>query len=51
VRHPQTPIIAYGNAASDLEHLRLADRAVLVNGSARARRGAAAAGICAVTWR
>jgi phosphatidylglycerophosphatase C len=50
-RYPQMPIIAYGNAASDLEHLRLADHAVLVNGSARARRGAAAAGIRTVTWR
>jgi phosphatidylglycerophosphatase C len=51
VRYPQMPITAYGNAASDLEHLRLADDAVLVNGSARARRDAAAAGIRTVTWR
>ena len=50
-RFPQMPIIAYGNAASDLEHLRRADRAVLVNGSVRARRSAAAAGIGTVTWR
>ncbi len=26
--HPHLPVIAYANAASDLEHLRLADRAV-----------------------
>jgi phosphatidylglycerophosphatase C len=50
-RYPGTPIIAYGNGASDLEHLRLADRALLVNGSARARREAAAAGIRTLTWR
>jgi len=50
-RFPQMPIVAYGNAASDLEHLRLADHAVLVNGSARARRDAVAAGIGTVTWR
>ena len=32
------PIIAYGNSASDLDHLRHADRALLVNGSSEARR-------------
>ncbi|HYL71780.1 MAG TPA: HAD-IB family phosphatase, partial [Candidatus Dormibacteraeota bacterium] len=36
--HPGMSITAYGNAASDLAHLRLADRGVLVNGSRRARR-------------
>jgi phosphatidylglycerophosphatase C len=50
-RYPGTPIVAYANAASDLEHLRLSDQAALVNGSARARRGAAAAGIRVLTWR
>ena len=45
VLHPQLPIVAYANAASDLEHLALADRATLVNGSWRARRAAARAGI------
>jgi HAD superfamily phosphoserine phosphatase-like hydrolase len=48
---PGMPITAYGNAASDLEHLRLADRGVLVNGSRRARRAAGSAGIECVHWR
>ncbi|HEV3181359.1 MAG TPA: HAD-IB family hydrolase [Steroidobacteraceae bacterium] len=49
--HPGLEVIAYGNAASDLEHLSLADRATLVNGSARARRAAARLKIACVTWR
>jgi phosphatidylglycerophosphatase C len=49
-RYPGTQIVAYANAASDLEHLRLADQAFLVNGWARARRAAAAAGIRTLTW-
>jgi len=49
--HPGTSITAYGNAASDLEHLRLADRGVLVNGSRRARRAAGSGGIECVQWR
>lgn len=49
-RHPHLPLIAYGNASSDLEHLVLADSAVLVNGSPRARRAAARCGIECVTW-
>jgi phosphatidylglycerophosphatase C len=48
--HPSLPIVAYGNAAGDLEHLALADRAVLVNGSAGARRAAARLGVTCVTW-
>ena len=32
------PFIAYGNSASDLPHMRAADRALLVNGSSEARR-------------
>ena len=39
-RHPGIRTVAYGNAASDLPHLRLADRGVLVNGNASARRQA-----------
>ena len=35
------PVIAYGNSASDLDHLREADRALLVNGDDAARRLAA----------
>ena len=48
--HPRLPVVAYGNAASDLEHLALAERATLVNGSARARRAAARLNIDCVTW-
>lgn len=44
------PIVAYGNSASDLIHLRQADRAVLVNANAGARRGAAEAGIAVANW-
>jgi phosphatidylglycerophosphatase C len=49
--HPELESVAYGNAESDLEHLVLADRAVLVNGSARARRRAARLGVACRTWR
>jgi phosphatidylglycerophosphatase C len=41
VRHPGVRSVAYGNTASDLPHLRLADRGVLVNGDTPARRQAA----------
>jgi phosphatidylglycerophosphatase C len=44
------PVVAYGNSASDLPHLRQADRALLVNGNASARRSAAAGGIPAADW-
>jgi phosphatidylglycerophosphatase C len=44
------PIVAYGNSVSDLPHLRAADRAMLVNGNAAARRFAADAGICVADW-
>jgi phosphoserine phosphatase len=49
--HPGLEVVAYGNSAGDLEHLALADRAMLVNGSARARRIAARSNIDCVTWR
>jgi phosphatidylglycerophosphatase C len=42
---------AYGNAASDLAHLKLVEHGVLVNGSAWARRAAARAGIACTVWR
>ncbi len=42
---------AYGNAGSDLDHLRLADQPLLVNGSAVARRAAARLGIPTARWR
>ena len=48
--HPGRRIVAYGNAASDLDHLALADHAMLVNGSASARRAAPGLNIECVTW-
>ncbi|MBV8306641.1 MAG: HAD-IB family hydrolase [Gammaproteobacteria bacterium] len=48
--HPSLRMVAYGNAASDLEHFALVDHATLVNGSARARRAAAGLDIDCVTW-
>jgi phosphatidylglycerophosphatase C len=51
VLYPQLPIVAYANAASDLEHLALAARATLVNGSWHARRTAAREGIACARWR
>lgn len=49
--HPALKMVAYGNAASDVEHLALADHATLVNGSSAARRAAARLNIDCVTWR
>ncbi|HME39194.1 MAG TPA: HAD-IB family phosphatase [Steroidobacteraceae bacterium] len=49
-QYPDLPIIAYGNSASDLDHLRGADRALLVNGSTAARGLAAQCGIPTSTW-
>jgi phosphatidylglycerophosphatase C len=49
--HPALKMVAYGNAASDVDHLALADHAILVNGSAAARRAAAGLNIDYVTWR
>ena len=51
LQHPKLPVVAYGNAASDLAHLKLADLGVLVNGSFFARRKAARAGIARLRWR
>jgi phosphoserine phosphatase len=42
---------AYGNAASDIAHLKLVEHGVLVNGSAAARREAARAQITCTEWR
>ena len=50
-RHPGVPSAAYGNAASDIAHLKLVEHGVLVNGSAAARRAAARAGITCTAWR
>lgn len=44
-QHPGASIVAYGNAASDLPHLRLADVPRLVNAGAAARRAAARLGL------
>lgn len=49
--HPELEAAAYGNSESDLEHLALADRGVLVNGRSRARRRAARLGVACRTWR
>jgi phosphatidylglycerophosphatase C len=49
-QYPGVPVVAYGNSASDLPHLRQADRALLVNGNSTARRAAAAAGIAVGDW-
>ena len=43
--HPGLPTAAYGNAASDLDHMRLADQPLLVNASASAQRAAARMGV------
>jgi phosphatidylglycerophosphatase C len=50
-KHPGLPIVAYANAESDLQHLALADQALLVNGTRRARQSASRSGIGCITWR
>jgi phosphatidylglycerophosphatase C len=49
-QYPGSPIIAYGNSASDLDHMRAADRALLVNGDSSARRLAAKWNIEVSSW-
>ena len=49
-QYPHMPVIAYGNSASDVEHLREADRALLVNGDNAARRLAARWNIVVSNW-
>jgi phosphatidylglycerophosphatase C len=49
-QYPNTRIIAYGNSASDLDHMREADRALLVNGNSDARRAAAKWSITVSNW-
>jgi phosphatidylglycerophosphatase C len=49
-QYPGSPVIAYGNSASDLDHLRHADRALLVNGNSAARRLAAKFNIAVSYW-
>lgn len=48
--HPGWQFAAYGNAASDLPHLRAADRPLLVNASRGARRGAREIGLPVAEW-
>jgi phosphatidylglycerophosphatase C len=50
-RHPGARFVAYGNTASDLPYLRLADRGVLVNGDRRARREAQRLHVICERWR
>jgi phosphatidylglycerophosphatase C len=49
-QYPGSPVIAYGNSASDLDHLRHADRALLVNGNSAARHLAAKFNIAVSYW-
>jgi phosphatidylglycerophosphatase C len=49
-QYPDMPIVAYGNSASDLDHMRHADKALLVNGNAAARRLAAESQIATSNW-
>ena len=49
-QYPGLAVIAYGNSASDLDHLREADRALLVNGDSAARRLAAKSNIPVSYW-
>jgi phosphatidylglycerophosphatase C len=50
--HPGLTTAAYGNAGSDLDHMRLADQPLLVNASASAQRQAARLGVpVAARWQ
>jgi phosphatidylglycerophosphatase C len=49
--YPNLTTAAYGNAGSDLDHLRLADQPLLVNAPASARRKAAQLGIPYANWQ
>jgi len=49
-RHPRLPVTAYADSAGDLEHLRLVERPVLVNGRWRTRRAAAREGFACEVW-
>jgi phosphatidylglycerophosphatase C len=49
-QYPDLPIVAYGNSASDLDHMRHTDRALLVNANAAARALAARWGIPTSDW-
>jgi phosphatidylglycerophosphatase C len=49
-QYPDLRVVAYGNSASDLDHMRHADKALLVNGSSAARGLAAQFGIPCADW-
>jgi phosphatidylglycerophosphatase C len=49
-RYPGAQTAAYGNADSDVDHLRLADHGVLVNGDEPARHRAVGFGVASETW-
>jgi phosphatidylglycerophosphatase C len=49
-RYPGLRVTAYGNAASDLGHLCVADRGLLVNGSRRTRAVAERLGLTCLVW-
>jgi phosphatidylglycerophosphatase C len=49
--HPGLATAAYGNAGSDLDHLRLADQPLLVNAPPSARHTAARLGVPCASWR
>jgi phosphatidylglycerophosphatase C len=50
-RYPRRSFTAYGNSVADIPHLLLADRGVLVNGSAWARRIARHSRLSCRAWR
>jgi phosphatidylglycerophosphatase C len=50
-QYPGLPIVAYGNSGSDLDHMRHADKALLVNANAADRGLAAQWGIPTADWR
>ncbi len=49
-KYPGLTTFAYGNAGSDLPHLRLANHGYLINGSASARAEAQRLGVASVSW-
>jgi phosphatidylglycerophosphatase C len=48
--YPGLQFVAYGNSATDLEHMKGADRALLVNATSAARRAATQWGIATADW-
>lgn len=50
-RHPGLVAFAYGNSASDLDHLEKVEHGMLINGSKAARMSAAEKGIRCERWR